>query len=307
MAGTATHSTPVDRGKAHPTTSTLVIWNPGAGGTDDVEATRASIRGALAAHGVDAELFESPSEDATARRIDEALADGVDRIVAAGGDGTVRSIAFRLLGTNAALGILPLGTAMNVARTLDIPLDLDGAAAILASGSVRSIDVGLVGEQPFLEVATIGLAADMQADATRVKEGRLRSAVDLLVRAIRHRRTRIWLQLDDRPEIRHRAISVAIANGRFSGRGMEVAPDAHIDDGRLDIVCFLGFGPLEVLKELVRVTFGVGSGATTASYRAARIGIRSHHPLPVRADSNDIGTTPVEIGTRPGALRVVRP
>ncbi len=315
-AGTAGRSTPpgpssLDAHDAHdatgPASPTLVIWNPDSGGSEDREATRSAIAGALDAHGVAAEVFESPSEDATARRIDEALAAGIDRIVAAGGDGTVRSIAFRLVGTEAALGILPLGTAMNVARSLDIPLELDGAAVILASGSVRAIDVGMVGDQPFLEVATIGLAADMQADATRVKEGRLWSAIDLLVRAVRHRRTRIWLRLDDRPEIRHRALSVAIANGRFSGRGMEVAPDARIDDGQLDVVCFLGFGPLEVLKELVRVTLGIGSGAETATYRAARVRIRTHHPLPVRADSNDIGMTPVALMTRPGSLRVIAP
>jgi diacylglycerol kinase (ATP) len=293
--------------EAHAPGRTLVIWNPNAGGTDDVQTMREAIRSALDAHGVDAELFESPSEEATDRRVEQALADRVERIVAAGGDGTVRSIAFQLLGTDTALGILPLGTAMNVARSLGIPLELDEAAAILATGSERAIDVGMIGDQPFLEVATIGLAADLQADATRASEGRLRSALDLLIRSVRHRRTRIWLELDGKPEIRHRAVSVAIANGGFTGRGMEVAPDARIDDGQLDVVCFLGFGPLEVIKELVRVTLGIGSGTTSATYRASRIQIRSHHPLQVRADSNDNGATPVELTTRRAVLRVVQP
>ena len=287
-------------------TRTLIIWNPNSGGSADTEATRTALRRALDAHAIDAEIFESPSEEETKRRVEEAVAAGVERIVAAGGDGTVRSIAFQLLGTETALGILPLGTAMNVARSVGIPLELDGAAAILASGSARPIDVGMVGDKPFLEVVTIGLAADLQADATRVSEGRLRSAIDLLTRAIRHRRTRVWLDLDGR-EVRHRAISIAIANGQFSGRGMEVAPDARIDDGQLDVICFLGFGPLEVLKELVRVTLGVGSGTTTANYRAARIRIRSHHPLPVRADSSDVGTTAAQVEVMPRTLRVCAP
>ncbi len=161
-------------------------------------------------------------------------------------------------------------------------------------------------DQPFLEVATIGLAADMLADATRVSEGRLRSAIDLLWRAIRHRRTRIWLDLDG-GQVRHRAVSVAIANGGFTGRALEAAPDAQIDDGQLDVVCFLGYGPLEVLKEFVRLTLGIGSGTTTATYRAARVRIRSHHPLPVRADSQELGATPVDLTTRPRALRVIGP
>jgi YegS/Rv2252/BmrU family lipid kinase len=264
------------------------------------------MRDALAKAGVDAELFESPSEDAAAKRVDEAVAAGVERIVAAGGDHTVRSVAFRLLGSTTALGILPLGTAMNIAQSVDIPLDLEEAAKILASGSVRAIDVGLVGDQPFLEVATIGLAADLLGDATKVSEGRLGALVDLVRRGVRHRRTRVWLDLDGR-EVRHRVVSLAIANGRFTGRALEVAPDARIDDGELDVVCFLGFGPIEFAKELARVSLGIGSGTRSATYRARRVTVRSHHPLPVRADSSDLGTTPAELQARTEGLRVVAP
>lgn len=288
------------------TTRTLVIWNPNAGGVGDADATRTALRETLRSNGVEAELFESPSEDSTDRRVEQALADGVERIVAAGGDGTVRSIAFKLAGSEAALGILPLGTAMNVARSADIPLELDAAAAVLASGAVRAVDVGLIGERPFLEVATIGLAAELLADATRVSEGRLRYMVDLVRRALRHRRTRVWLDLDGR-EVRHRVVSLAIANGPFTGRAMAIAPDARVDDGRLDVVCFLGYGPFEFLKELLRASLGVGSGTRTARYRAAQVTVRSHHPLPVRADSTDIAATPVTIGVREGVLRLVVP
>jgi diacylglycerol kinase (ATP) len=284
-------------------TRTLVIWNPNSGGSEDADATREAIRDALDAHGVEAEVFESPSEEETKRRVEEALAAGVERIVAAGGDGTVRSIAFQLLGTETALGILPLGTAMNVARSVGIPLDLDGAAAILASGRPRPIDVGMIGDQPFLEVATIGLAADLQSDATRVSEGRLRSLADFVRRTIQHRRTRVWLDLDGR-KVRHRVTSLAIANGSFSGRALEVAPDARIDDGQLDVICFLGYGPVEFLKELVRVSTGVGSGTASTTYRARLVRVQSHHPLPVRADSSDVGMTPIVVSTRAHALQV---
>ena len=306
MAGTTARPASARGDPAAATGRTLVIWNPNAGGTDDVDAMRATLQAALTTHGVEAELFESPSEEETTRRVEQALTDGVERIVAAGGDGTVRSIAFQLIGREAALGILPLGTAMNVARSVGIPLELEAAAAILATGAIRGIDVGYVGNQPFLEVATIGLAADLLADATRVSEGRLGSAIDLLVRSIRHRRTRVWLDLDGR-EVRHRAVSIALANGPFTGRALAAAPDARIDDGLLDVVCFLGYGPLEVLKEFARLILRIGSGTSSATYRAARVLVRTHHPLPVRADSNDIGTTPIELTTRSGALKVIGP
>ena len=184
--------------------------------------------------------------------------------------------------------------------------ELEKAAAVLATGSVRPIDVGYVGDEPFLEVATIGLAADLLEDATKVGEGRLGALVDFVRRGIQNRRTRVWLDLDGR-KVRHRVVSLAIANGRFTGRALEVAPESRIDDGQLDVLCFLGYGPLEFMKELLRVSVGIGSGTRTAKYRARRVKVRSHHPLPVRADSTDRGNTPVALEAHGRALLTISP
>ena len=288
----------------------LVIWNPEAGGgaasDDERGKRRASIEDALGHHGLDAELVESNSEDETARRIDDAIASGVRTIVAAGGDGTVRSIAFRLLGREVDLGILPMGTAMNVARSLDIPLELDAAVEVLVSGYARHVDVGEARGQPFLEIASIGLGAEVLAGATEAQEGRLRRAFEMLRRAVRYPRTRVRLQLDGR-EVRGRVPSVAIANGRFTGRGMELAPEARLDDGRFDVLLFEGFGPVQLLVHLVRVLLGRTDDPRIRRYRAATVRMSAHRPLPIRLDSQDIGTTPVEIVTRRGALRVIAP
>ena len=290
--------------------STLVLWNPNAGGGSTAagspEELRAQIEAALEAAGIHAELYESASEEDAERRVDSAIADGVGTIVAAGGDGTVRSIAFRLLGRDVALGILPLGTAMNVARALDIPLELDGAAAVLAAGHVRAVDVGEARGRPFLEVASIGLGAEVLAGATEAKEGRLREALTILRRAMRYRRTRVRMQLDGR-EVRGRAPSIAIANGRFTGRGLELVPQARLDDGELDVLLYEGFGPLQLAGHLVRVILGRPHDEQIRRYRASTVRISTHRPLPVRLDSQDVGTTPVELTTRPEALRVVAP
>jgi len=289
---------------------TLVIWNPGAGGGDSnddhVAERHAAIEAALRANNLDAELYQSASEADAARRVDAALAAGVSTIVAAGGDGTVRSIAFRLLDRDVALGILPMGTAMNVARSLDIPLELEGAVAVLAAGRTRVIDVGEARGRPFLEVASIGLGAEMLAGATEAGEGRFRIALATIRRAIGRPRTRVRLQLDGR-EVRGRAVSVAVANGRFTGRGVELAPQAILDDGRFEILLYEGFGPLQLAADIVRVLLGRANDPRFRRYRAAAVRISSHRPLPVRLDSQDVGTTPVELLTRPGRLRVVAP
>ena len=289
---------------------TLVIWNSGAGGgesTDDqVAERRAAIEAALRANSVDAELYQSASEADAARRVDAALSAGVSTIVAAGGDGTVRSIAFQLLDRDVALGILPMGTAMNVARSLDIPLELDGAVAALAAGRTRVIDVGEARGRPFLEVASIGLGAEVLAGATEAGEGRFRIALATIRRAIGRPRTRVRLQLDGR-EVRGRAVSVAVANGRFTGRGIELAPQASLDDGRFDILLYEGFGPLHLFADIVRVLLGRANDSRFRRYRAAAVRISSHRPMPVRLDSQDVGTTPVEVLTRARALRVIAP
>ena len=296
--------------RSAPPRAMLVIWNPGAGGgeslDDGVDERRAAIEAALRENGLNAELHQSDSEADTERRVDAALRDGVATIVAAGGDGTVRSIAFHLLDRDIALGILPLGTAMNVARSLDIPLDLKGAAAVLASASPRAIDIGEVRGRPFLEVASIGLGAEVLAGATHAGEGRFRLALAMLRRAILQRRTRVRLQLDGR-EVRGRAMSIAVANGRFTGRGIEIAPEALLDDGRFDVLLYEGVGPLRIAADVLRVALGRANDPQFRRYRAASVRISSHRPMPVRLDSQDDGTTPVELVTRPGVLRVIAP
>jgi YegS/Rv2252/BmrU family lipid kinase len=308
-AADATDVTPSTR-RAGPTRTMLVIWNPGAGDggqrRDEIAERRTTIEAALRAAGVEAELYESESEADAAKRVDAALANETSTIVAAGGDGTVRSIAFRLRDRDAALGILPLGTAMNVARSLDIPLELDGAAAVLAAGHVRSIDVGEARGQPFLEVASIGLGAEVLAGATDIEEGRFRRALSSLRRAIQHPRTRVQLQLDGR-EVRGRAPSIAVANGRFTGRGLELAPQAALDDGRFDVLLYEGFGPFQLAAHLVRVLLGRPRDPRIGRYRAATVRISTHRRLPVRLDSQDIGATPIELVTRRGALKVIAP
>lgn len=286
----------------------LVIWNPEAGGgtEGDVDQRGNAIHAALTGAGVDAELFESGSESESEQRIDRALAEGIGAIVAAGGDGTVRSVGFRLVGRDVSLGILPMGTAMNVARSLDIPLDLDGAAKVLAAGTVRAIDVGEVRGQPFLEIASIGLGAEVLASATHVGEGRLHAALDLLRTAWRYRRTRVRLQLDGR-EVWGHALMVAIANGPYTGRAINLAPEARIDDGRFDVLLYEGFGALGFAAHLARVLLGRPHDERIRRYRAATVRVSTHRPLPIRLDSHDLGTTPVELVTRPGALRVIAP
>jgi diacylglycerol kinase (ATP) len=287
----------------------LVVFNPNAGkkaGLPTNTNDEADLRRALAEQDVDAEVFIGRDQAGAVERVRAAVADGYDVVAAAGGDGTVRSVAFELLGTTSALGILPAGTAMNVARSLAIPRELDAAAGLLGSGEIRAIDVGWARDRPFLEMASIGLNAEVLEIAEKAEGGRLGEVLRLIREAVRARPTRVLLELDGR-EIRTRAFGLAVAVGPYAGVGITVAPEARLDDGKLDVVVFERFRRLELVRHLIAAAGARRPARRVTSHRAARVRVASRRPLSIRVDSDDAGTTSIDLTIKRGELRVVAP
>jgi diacylglycerol kinase (ATP) len=293
-----------------PETRIRVLINPQAGakgGLPIQHVTEDEIRAALAAHGLGDDVIVADSEEAAIAATCDAVAQRYDVVVAAGGDGTVDVVARELLGTRTALGILPLGSVMNVARMLGIPRDLEEAAAILAAGHVRTIDVGTAKGQIFFEGGSVGLNAAVFSAAQQIDTGHYRSLGAALWVLLRYRPPRMILHLDERV-LTTRALAVAVANGPYAGLGFTVAPEAALDDGKFDVVIFSRFSRLELIRHFASIAFGRRQySAKTATYRSGRVRIEGVHPLPCRADSHDLGSTPVEYEVLPGALRVVAP
>jgi YegS/Rv2252/BmrU family lipid kinase len=291
----------------------LVVWNPSAGMASNLRGgTVDDLRDTLEDHGIQADIAEPAGEDEAHQVVRRAVAEGVEIVVAAGGDGTVHLVAEELLGTETALGILPLGRVMNVARALGIERDLDAAAEILVTGQIRAIDTGEATAAdgrvvPFFEAGSVGLNAAIFREVTRADEGDPVSILRTVWVALRYRPARMTVELDG-DTISSRALMVAVSNGPYLGLGMTVAPTARLDDGRFDVRVFRHFSKLELLRHLASIAFGRRQYAPHVStYRSADVRITSVHPLPARADGVDLGTTPVGYRTRPGALRVVVP
>jgi diacylglycerol kinase (ATP) len=285
-----------------------VIWNANAGSKSRVGATgttRDAMLDLLSRHGLGSELVETATPEEATKAAREAAAGGYDVVVAAGGDGTIARVAEGLLGTESALGILPLGTIMNIPRMLGIPRDLEPAAAIVAAGTIGRIDVGEARGQVFYESGSVGMNAAMFREAQRFDDGDWSSVVRTVWTALRYRPARMQIRLDDR-RIRTRALMVTVSNGPFTGAGMTVAPAARLDDGRLDVRVFRRFSKWQLIRHLLSIAFGRYRYAPQVStYRSRRIEVSSVHPLPCRADSNDLGFTPVVFEVRPRALSVV--
>jgi diacylglycerol kinase (ATP) len=285
-----------------------VIWNARAGRKGAIptnSVTEERLRAVMARAGLGEELVATRTpEDARAQAAD-AVGRGYDLVVAAGGDGTVGIIAEQLLGKTTALGILPLGSVMNIGRSLGIPRELDAAADVIAGGVVRPIDVGEARGKPFFEAASVGMNAAMFREAQRFEDGDLTSVVRTIWVALRFRPARMSIELDDR-RIRTRALMVTVSNGPYTGAGMTVAPEARLDDGKFDVRLFRRFSKFRLIRHLVSIAFGRYRYAPEVdTFRSAVVRIDSASPLPARADSRDLGTTPVELKVRPLALRVV--
>ena len=191
---------------------------------------------------------------------------------------------------------------------LDIPRDLEGAAAIIATGDVRTIDVGEAKGQIFFEGGSVGLNAAVFREAQQADRdsGRYRALWAALWVLLRYRPPRMVLHLDDRV-LTTRALAVAVAERPYSGLGFTVAPDAAIDDGKFDVVIFSRFSRTDLIRHFVSIAFGRRRYSAKVAAIASRVRIEGVHPLPCRADGHDLGSTPVEYVVRPGALRVVAP
>lgn len=287
-----------------------VIFNAAAGskpGLPAASTTADDVRALLEQVGLEADVVASSSQ-LEARRIARAAVEAGDEIVVAGGgDGTIGAVAEALIGSSTALGILPLGSVMNIPRMLGLPRDPAAAARILVEGAIHAVDVGEVAGRPFFESGSVGLNAAMFREAQRWETGDRASPVRTLWVAVRYRPARMRIELDDH-SVATRALMVTVSNGPYTGAGMTVAPDARLDDGRFDVRIFERFSKWELLRHLASIAFGRRVYAPRVStHRSAAVRISSAHPLPARADSRDLGSTPVRFRVVPGALLVVGP
>ena len=307
----------------------LLLFNPAAGtkpgasGGDRPDGT--SLRSALEQRGLTVRLHQLAPEDDPETLAHGAASEGHD-VVAAGGDGTVGRAAAGLIGTEAALGILPFGTFNNIARGVRVPSGGDAALDAIAQGDTAQIDGGLAWPLDpaaplparidadaapadatwFFEAAGIGLDAAGFGLAAIPAHG-IVAGVRALWPVLRRRRSVIPLRIDGRVAGAH-SPAITICNGPFHGFGFALAPESDPSDGQLDVVVFRHMGRLEVLAHFLAVARGRPRReprVQTMQATSVIVGDASEQ-LPVHADGVPIGTTPVAVTVRPAALKVFR-
>jgi diacylglycerol kinase (ATP) len=240
-------------------------------------------------------------------------------IVVAGGDGTVGPVAEVLTGDERALGILPMGSWNNIARGLGIPLELEPALDVIGRGEVANVDAGLAWHpgadedssptdaKAFFEAAGVGLDAAGFGAVELGERAGWWFAARAMWRALRHRQTRMLIELDGEV-LRRRAPAVTVCIGPYHGLGFALVPDADPADGLFDIAVFSGMSELDVVRHFLRVARGRERREPRIEVlRGKRVTVRGGgRVLPAHADGQIIGVTPVTFEVQPGALRVFR-
>jgi len=254
------------------------------------------------------EIVEDP------RRITELIERSgaeTDRIVLGGGDGTFNRSAEALLKCGKPLGILPMGTANDLAHTLGIPVDVVGAAKIIAAGNTRRIDLGCVNEAIyFFNVAHIGLGTLVTRRLSEDKKqhwGKI-SYLRTVLEAWRGARP-FGVELDcDGHRERFGSIEVAVGNGRNYGGGMTIASEARIDDQLLHLFSLEPQSILRLATLFPALFTGNYRGKAEVRFRSGRnITVHTSEPLKVVTDGEERTMTPARFTIRQKALSVFVP
>ncbi|WP_318843115.1 lipid kinase [Myceligenerans pegani] len=278
-------------------------------------AALATVREVLVAGGVrDLRTHEATSGGELAAALERVMAEPPRLLIVGGGDGTVGAAAARVAGTTTVLGVLPLGTANDFARTLELSPDPAEAARELLGGKVVDLDVGRVNGSAYLNVASFGLSVEVTRRLTpRLKRflGPAAYAVATLL-AFRHHRpfaARLEFPDGDREPLElDELLQVAVGSGRHYGGGNTVSPTASLDDGMLDVYAIVKGR----LRDHVSIARLLRDGSLIEHDRVRHVVTRAVDvvttaPMPVNLDGELAATTPAAFRVDRNALHVAVP
>lgn len=308
---------------------TLVIWNGNAGTSEKAVALRARLDDSTLV-----ELREPSDRREAVQMVRDAVQNGTQLVIAAGGDGTVSSVVNGLCGNGhtAVMGILPLGTGNDLCRTLGIPLDPMEASDLLwpavqrvggrtqdrkpvPQPPMRHLDVvkAMVADRTiyFANAASGGNAGDISRYVTSEMKQRwgpwcyLRGAVSMLT-ALNDYETVV--SIDGGPSETLRTWAMTIANGRTVGGGIEVAPQADVADGLMDVVLILASSPVEAVITTTNFLMGNFLEDERVVFRKAKVlTLRCEPDAKFVADGEPLPHGPMTFRVQPKALQVIAP
>ena len=274
----------------------------------------------------DAVMTTGP-RDAT-RLAREALKGGAERVIAIGGDGTVNEVVNgffedgKAVAPNASFGLIPYGTGGDFRRTVDLPLATVDAAAVIANNHTKKIDVGMLDlttrdgareRRMFANIASFGVSGvvDRLVNESGKKLGRLSFALATARATWSYKNQRVQLVLDGKDRVEMTINTVAVANGRFFGGAMMVAPKAELDDGYFDVIAMGDLTFADLVKSGRRLYKGTHLSMDKVTSRRARVvdaqPIEPGGIVELDVDGECPGRLPARFELLPGALSMIVP
>jgi diacylglycerol kinase (ATP) len=287
---------------------TCVIANPNSGTADGEK-----LRQALKRLG-DVTLRTTKQAGDAKRFAEEALAAGSELVIAAGGDGTLNEVVNGLAADfgQATLGLIPLGTGNDFARSLNVPADIDAALEIIAAGLTQAADIVSVTsdkQRYFINVSSggfSGLVDEKLTDEMKQSWGPLaylRSAAAALPDLSEYHMS---IVVDDTETLNLTAFNLIIANARFVAGGIPIAPQAILDDGLLDVLIIPAASTPDLALLVPQILLGTHQDNELITFRRTRkIYVESHPGMWFNTDGELVGNEPATFEVLPRAMRVI--
>ena len=239
------------------------------------------------------------------------VADDYDLLVVVGGDGTLNEVVNGIVGKGVELAVVPAGTGQDFGRTYGLPEKPEEALRVALDGEARTIDIGRAtwagGEHYFVNVGSVGMSGAVAQRANAMSKalgGRATFYYALVREFATWKNTEVTVRYEG-GERSGRMHDVIVANGRWHGGGMKLAPDAEPDDGLFDVVLIGDITKLDFVTTSPKL-YGGGHvhHPRVEVLRSPSVEIEAASPLPVELEGEPVGTTPVRFEVIPGALRV---
>jgi len=291
----------------------IVILNTRAGNVARSGNLQSIIAGLFSAAGLNAEIISVAGKDVSAAA-KQAVAAHHQRIVAAGGDGTVSTVAAELAGTEKILGVLPLGTLNHFAKDLHVPLHLEGAVRTIARRHVATVDVGEVNGRVFINNSSLGIYPHIVhrrvAEQMRLRIGKLPAFIWASVRAFR-RFPFLGLRIEVKGEtLRRKTAFLFVGNNEYEMTRFRIGARRRLDAGKLGLYLTQRVGRWGLIRLALRALLG---HLTQEKYfetylvEEAFVEARRHFILVAADGEVKWMESPLHYRSRPGALRVIVP
>lgn len=285
----------------------LIIANP-SGGRGRAQKLFPRFETLLQTAGTDYTVrwTEAPGHATSITRDERA---NFDVIVAFGGDGTIHEIINGLVGSDTHLGIIPIGTGNDFARSCRIPLSLTKAVKTLLERKTKKLDLGIVNGQYFGNVVGVGFDAYVNVESRKIEKlhGTIVFILAILKTLSKYKSIPLKIELDDET-IEEPTYLISIGNGWSVGGGLQLTPNAILNDGIFQVCHVRDISSMKVVMNFLKLKNGrINDIEEVTMYQSRQIRITSDEPLPVHIDGEilDGDTTELNIGILPEEVSVI--